>query len=70
VALATATVALVIAGGLLYTAGVPFLLAERLPYHNAIWHGFVLVATFVFYAAVTAEMGVRAAAASAGAGGG
>jgi hemolysin III len=31
-----------IAGGIIYTAGVPFHLWERLPYHNAIWHLFVL----------------------------
>ena len=59
----TATVILVITGGALYTAGVGFFLAERLRFHNAIWHGFVLAATFVFYAAVLAEMGIRAAAA-------
>ena len=61
--LGLATVILCAVGGVLYTLGVPFLLAERLRFHNAIWHGFVLVATFVFYAAVLAEMGLRAAAA-------
>ena len=61
--LGLATVILCAVGGMLYTLGVPFLLAERLRFHNAIWHGFVLVATFVFYAAVLAEMGLRAAAA-------
>ena len=29
-------------GGIVYTAGVPFHLWERLRYHNAIWHLFVL----------------------------
>ncbi len=62
-ALGLATVILVIVGGLLYTLGVGFLLAEKLRFHNAIWHGFVLVATFVFYAAVLSEMGLRAVAA-------
>lgn len=40
------------AGGLLYTAGVVFYLWERLPFHNTIWHVFVLVASLAFYAAV------------------
>jgi len=60
-ALATATVVLVVCGGLLYSAGVPFFLWRGLRYHNAIWHGFVLVATFVFYSAVLTELGIRAA---------
>jgi hemolysin III len=29
-------------GGIIYTAGVPFHMWERLRYHNAIWHLFVL----------------------------
>lgn len=44
---------LIVIGGLIYTAGVGFFLYERLPFHNTIWHGFVLVASMVFYAAVT-----------------
>jgi len=39
-------------GGLLYTVGVVFHLWERLPYQNAIWHGFVLSAASCHYAAV------------------
>ena len=39
-------------GGGLYTAGVAFHLAEWLPYHNAIWHAFVLAASGCMYAAV------------------
>ncbi len=39
-------------GGLLYSAGVFFHLQSRLPYHNAIWHMFVLVAVMCHYAAV------------------
>ena len=34
-------------GGLLYSFGVVFHLWHRLPYHNAIWHGFVLGAAGV-----------------------
>lgn len=55
-----ATAALMIVGGTIYTAGVGFFLWECLPFHNAIWHGFVLVATFVFYSAVIVEVSLRA----------
>ncbi len=54
-----ATLALIAVGGGLYTIGVIFHLWERLPFQNAIWHLFVLVATFAFYAAVTVEVAVR-----------
>ena len=43
---------LLMAGGVLYTVGVVFHLWERLPYQNAIWHGFVLVAATCHFAAV------------------
>jgi hemolysin III len=43
---------LLMLGGVLYTIGVVFHLWERLPFQNAIWHGFVLVAASVHYAAV------------------
>ncbi len=33
---------LLVIGGIVYTAGVPFHLMERLRFHNAIWHLFVL----------------------------
>jgi hemolysin III len=39
-------------GGLLYMIGVLFHVWERLPFQNAIWHGFVLAAASVHYAAV------------------
>lgn len=44
--------ATLVAGGLLYTIGVVFHVWERLPYHNAIWHVFVLGAAACHYAAV------------------
>jgi hemolysin III len=50
------TLALLGAGGLLYTAGIAFHLWERLPFQNAIWHGFVLVAAAAHYAAVLEEI--------------
>ena len=50
------TLALLGAGGLLYSAGVVFHLWERLPFQNAIWHAFVLVAAAVHYTAVLEEI--------------
>ncbi len=50
------TLVLVVVGGLLYTVGVVFHLWHRLPFQNAIWHLFVLVATSVFYAALVVEI--------------
>ena len=44
--------ALLVAGGVLYSVGVVFHLWARLPYHNAVWHGFVLAAAACHYAAV------------------
>ena len=54
------TLALVAIGGMLYTAGVLFHLWQRLPFQNAIWHLFVLVATSVFYAALLVEIATGA----------
>ena len=43
---------LLIVGGLFYSLGVPVHLARRLGFHNAIWHGLVLIAVGCHYAAV------------------
>ncbi len=51
---------LVLAAGLVYTAGVVFHLWERLPFHNTIWHVFVLAASFVLYAGLVVELAHRA----------
>ena len=51
-ALDPVTLSLLAAGGILYSSGVAFHLWHRLPYQNAIWHGFVLAAASVHYAAV------------------
>jgi len=48
---------LLMLGGVLYTVGVVFHLWERLPFQNAIWHGFVLVAAGVHFAAVVDIVG-------------
>ena len=55
-ALTPAALLLLVAGGVLYTVGVGFHLWDSLPFQNAIWHGFVLVASFAFYAAVLIEL--------------
>ncbi|MEM9139383.1 MAG: hemolysin III family protein [Pseudomonadota bacterium] len=53
-----ATLILIIIGGCLYTVGVVFHLWQRLPFQNAIWHLFVLVASFVFYSAMIVEISI------------
>lgn len=45
-------IALVATGGVLYTLGVVFYVWEKLPFHLTVWHGFVLAASLMFYAAV------------------
>ncbi len=47
---------LLIAGGALYSLGVVFHLWTRLPFQNAIWHGFVLAAAGCHYAAIVYEV--------------
>ena len=41
-ALSNRALTLLVAGGIVYTLGVPFHLMERLLFHNVIWHIFVL----------------------------
>ncbi len=53
---------LILIAGLIYTMGVVFFVWERLPFHNTIWHVFVLAATFVLYAAVLVELSGKASA--------
>jgi hemolysin III len=43
---------LLVAGGIIYTIGVIFHRWEGLRFHNAIWHGFVLVAACCHYWAI------------------
>jgi hemolysin III len=49
------TLTLLGAGGVLYSIGVVFHLWDRLPYHNAIWHSFVLAAATCHYLAILGE---------------
>ncbi|MBF9044405.1 Hly-III family protein [Rhodobacterales bacterium HKCCE4037] len=47
---------LLVAGGLTYSVGVVFNAWGSLPFHNTIWHIFVLAGTGLCYAAITAEL--------------
>lgn len=49
---------LMIAGGVLYSAGVIFHVLERVRYQNAIWHGFVVAAASCHFAAVVSNLPV------------
>jgi len=51
-ALPGSTLSLLLVGGAFYTVGVVFHVWESLRFHNAIWHGFVLVAAACHYGAV------------------
>ena len=46
------TAVLIGVGGVLYSIGTGFHLWRALPFHNAIWHSFVLIAASCHYAAV------------------
>lgn len=48
---------MIAAGGVVYSVGIAFHLWERLKFQNAIWHGFVLTATSLFYVAVWEAVG-------------
>lgn len=43
---------LMLAGGLVYTAGFAVYLAKALPFQNALWHLFVLTGSILFFVAV------------------
>ena len=53
--LATTDLWLLVAGGIVYSVGVVFYLAERLPFHKPVWHGFVLAAVMLHFAAIVGE---------------
>lgn len=46
---------LLVAGGLFYTAGVPFCLMERLRFHNVLWHACVLAGAVAHFATMAVE---------------
>lgn len=51
--------ALLLAGGALYSLGVCFHLRERLRFHNAIWHVFVLAAASCHFTSVLTAVALR-----------
>jgi len=51
-ALSPGGLALLAAGGLAYMVGVVFYVWKRLPYHHAVWHGFVLAGSTLHFLAV------------------
>lgn len=51
-ALSESALAMLLAGGLLYSAGVAFHVWRSLPYQNAIWHAFVVAAAGCHWLAV------------------
>src|SRR6266480_1137448 len=53
-ALPNASLWLLVIGGILYSVGALFHVWQGLRFHNAIWHGFVLIAASCHYSAVLA----------------
>jgi hemolysin III len=53
-ALPSASLWLLAIGGILYSVGALFHICRGLRFHNAIWHGFVLIAASCHYSAVLA----------------
>ena len=47
---------LLMAGCVVYSAGVVFYVWERVPYHCAIWHGFVLAAAMLQFGSIWGEI--------------
>ena len=56
-ALPVGSLALIVAGGLIYSAGVAFYLWENLRFQNAIWHAFVMVAAACQFVGVLQAIG-------------
>ena len=50
---------LLMGGGIVYSAGVIFYVMERIPYHRAIWHGFVLAAAVLQFGSILGEFALR-----------
>ena len=51
-AVPASSLALLIAGGIIYSAGVVFHLMDRMPFHNVVWHVFVLGGAVTQYASI------------------
>lgn len=50
--LPTTSIALIVAGGIVYSCGVIFFAWKRLRFHNALWHGFVVTGAGLHLAAM------------------
>ena len=59
--LTTTELTWIVAGGVAYTAGVPFYLWKNRPYAHAVWHLFVLAGVACHFVAVLSTMAPRAA---------
>jgi len=57
--LTPAELAWLVAGGVIYTCGVPFYVWKRRPYAHAVWHVFVLAGVGCHFMAVLGVMSVR-----------
>ena len=57
-ALPSASLWLLAIGGILYSVGALFHVWRGLRFHNAIWHGFVLIAASCHYSAVLLALGI------------
>ena len=57
-AVPSASLWLLAIGGILYSVGALFHLWRDLRFHNAIWHGFVLIAASCHYSAVLLALGI------------
>lgn len=55
--LAQANFWLLVAGGIVYSAGVIFYVWERIPFHRPIWHAFVLAAAVLQFSSIWGEFG-------------
>lgn len=54
--LSPTVIALVVAGGVVYTLGTFFFAHQQLPYQRALWHGFVLAGAAIHFCAVVAVL--------------
>ncbi|TIM52814.1 MAG: hemolysin III family protein, partial [Mesorhizobium sp.] len=50
--LPTTSIALIVAGGIVYSCGVIFFAWKGLRFHNALWHGFVVTGAGLHLAAM------------------
>jgi hemolysin III len=54
--LSTGIIALIIAGGIVYTIGAVIQAQPRIKFHNPIWHALILCAASLHYAAISLKL--------------